>query len=151
MKKRFLALFLALFFVFPLAACRSLILRYDLSGQVSSLDPQFTTSADARTVLYNAMEGLYRLSEAGDLIPAGASGHTLSADGKTYTFTLRQDARWSDGSPVTAKDYVFASGCSAPTPSPLTPESSPPSRGLPPAWKALPSPWGFPPPETTPW
>lgn len=113
MKKRFLALFLALFFVFSLAACRSgkddsLILRYDLSGQVSSLDPQFTTSADARTVLYNAMEGLYRLSEAGDLIPAGASGHTLSADGKTYTFTLRQDARWSDGSPVTAKDYVFA-------------------------------------------
>ena len=102
MKKRFLALFLALFFVFSLAACRSgkddsLILRYDLSGQVSSLDPQFTTSADARTVLYNAMEGLYRLSEAGDLIPAGASGHTLSADGKTYTFTLRQDARWSDG------------------------------------------------------
>ncbi len=53
------------------------------------------------------MEGLYRLSGGRDLIPAGASGHTLSADGKTYTFTLRQDARWSDGSPVTAKDYVF--------------------------------------------
>ena len=113
MKKQLFALFLALFMILPLTACRSggddsLILRYDLFEQVSSLDPQFTTSADARTVLCNAMEGLYRLSEDGELIPAGASGHTLSADGKTYTFTLRQDAKWSDGSPVTARDYAFA-------------------------------------------
>ena len=113
MNKRIFALLFALIMLLPLAACRSgkddsLILRYDLSGPVSSLDPQFTTGSDARAVLYNAMEGLYRLSDTGDLVPAGAEGYTLSADGRTYTFALRQDAAWSDGSAVTAEDYAFA-------------------------------------------
>ncbi len=40
--------------------------------------------------------------------PAAATGYDVSADGKTYTFHLRPDAKWSDGQPVTAKDFVYS-------------------------------------------
>src|SRR5205814_1051037 len=41
-------------------------------------------------------------------VPAAASGYDVSQDGKTYTFHLRQGAKWSDGQPVTAKDFVYS-------------------------------------------
>ena len=41
-------------------------------------------------------------------MPAAASSYDVSADGKTYTFHLRAGAKWSDGQPVTAKDFVYS-------------------------------------------
>lgn len=51
--------------------------------------------------------GLMGLSGKGALIPVLAESHTVSDDGKTYTFTLRENTRFSDGSPLTANDVVF--------------------------------------------
>ena len=53
------------------------------------------------------MEGLFRLSKDDEVIEAGAQKYEVSKDGKTYTFHLR-DAKWSNGDPVTAQDYVHA-------------------------------------------
>nr|MBT3133407.1 peptide ABC transporter substrate-binding protein [Streptococcus vestibularis] len=54
------------------------------------------------------MEGLYRLGKGDKLVPGVAKSHTKSEDGKKYTFKLREDAKWSNGDPVTAKDFVYA-------------------------------------------
>ncbi len=51
--------------------------------------------------------GLTRLNETGEVVPDLASGWEISPDGITYTFKLRQDARWQDGQPVTADDVLF--------------------------------------------
>jgi peptide/nickel transport system substrate-binding protein len=51
--------------------------------------------------------GLMGINGSGDLVPVLASGYTVSADGKTYTFTIRSNAKFSDGTSVTAADVVF--------------------------------------------
>lgn len=54
------------------------------------------------------IEGLYRLGEDNEPIPALAKSEDISKDGLTYTFHLREDAKWSNGEPVTAHDFVFS-------------------------------------------
>lgn len=83
-------------------------IRYDLGGKVTLLDPQFATSSADCTVLHNCFEGLLRLDASGQPVPGVAESYIVSADGLTYTFTLRADAKWSDGVAVTADDFVFA-------------------------------------------
>jgi peptide/nickel transport system substrate-binding protein len=51
--------------------------------------------------------GLMGVNGSGALVPVLASGYTVSPDGKTYTFTIRPSAKFSDGTPVTANDVVF--------------------------------------------
>ncbi|MEM1389657.1 MAG: peptide ABC transporter substrate-binding protein, partial [Pseudomonadota bacterium] len=58
--------------------------------------------------LRDLLEGLVIHDAAGHVIPGAATEWTTSDDGLTYTFTLRDDAQWSDGSPVTAGDFVYS-------------------------------------------
>ena len=51
---------------------------------------------------------LVRYGENGEIKPALAESWDISEDGTTYTFHLRKDAKWSDGSPVTAKDFEYS-------------------------------------------
>ena len=88
----------------------------DLSRRVTSLDPQFSTSWESQVVMLNLFEGLLLRQGNGELIPGAAESYQVSADGLTYTFQLRRDGVWNDGSlrngidptPVTAKDFVFS-------------------------------------------
>ena len=59
-------------------------------------------------VLDDLFEGLVTLGEDGQTVPGVALTWDTSADGKTWTFHLRKDARWSNGQPVTADDFVYA-------------------------------------------
>jgi len=70
------------------------------------LDFHRDVSANSLMVLSQLMEGLYRYGPDDTIQPAGALTHAVSADGLVYTVTLRSDARWSDGQPVTAQHYV---------------------------------------------
>ena len=119
--KKLLSLVLALAVLLGLAACSSGgAIRYDLSAPITNLDPQFTTDPSARLVISQVFEGLFRLGPEGEVLPALAQEYTVSQDGLTYTFHLRQDAQWSGngvrvssggweaGEPVTAHDFVFA-------------------------------------------
>jgi len=59
-------------------------------------------------IVRDLFEGLYNQDPMGELIPGVALSHTVSDDGLVYTFTLRDDAKWSNGDAVTANDFVFA-------------------------------------------
>lgn len=75
-----------------------------------SLDPVGTTSAALqRVILYNVLETLVEIDpETGEIVPGLAESWTVSDDGLTYVFTIREGATFSDGTPVTADDVVFS-------------------------------------------
>lgn len=75
--------------------------------EVASLDPQVATDGTSFEVIADYTDGLMQMDADGQAIPAIAESYELSEDGKTYTFKLREDAKWSNGDPVTADDFVF--------------------------------------------
>ncbi len=133
---RFMALMLAVLLMFSLVACSSKdkkttetketnetktteekasdatntagkILKVHFDVEVASMDPQIATDGTSFEVLAAVTEGLYSVDAAGTPILAMAESVEKSADGLTYTFKLR-DAKWSNGTAVTAGDFVFA-------------------------------------------
>lgn len=82
------------------------VLNRSLGGQPGSLDPQRAEDAFSYDVLRDMYEGLTASSPDGEVIPAAAASWEVSGDGKTYRFDLRRDARWSNGDPVTAGNFV---------------------------------------------
>ena len=79
-------------------------LRINLRVEPVSLDPRKGNDMVASQLHFMLFEGLLRLNPDMTLSPAQAHSYDLSADGKIYTFHLR-DAKWSDGTPVTAYDF----------------------------------------------
>ncbi|CUH07718.1 Periplasmic murein peptide-binding protein precursor [Jannaschia seosinensis] len=79
-----------------------------LLDAIKSMDPQINTDVEGSDVLRNLFEGLYNEDSDGQLVPGVALDHIVSDDGLTYTFNLRDDARWSNGEPVTANDFVYS-------------------------------------------
>ncbi|MGH8289207.1 MAG: peptide ABC transporter substrate-binding protein [Steroidobacteraceae bacterium] len=82
------------------------ILLRGLAAEPDSLDPQKARTDEAQRVLRDICEGLTTLDKSGAVAPGIAEKWQVSADGKTYIFSLRHDARWSNGSPVVAADFV---------------------------------------------
>ncbi|MFZ5966081.1 MAG: peptide ABC transporter substrate-binding protein [Bacillota bacterium] len=82
------------------------VLRYNLGGDPKTIDPQLNSANDGGNIINNMYEGLMR-EVGGKLEPAMAESYTVSDDGLTYTFKLR-DAKWSDGQPVTAGDFEYS-------------------------------------------
>jgi oligopeptide transport system substrate-binding protein len=76
--------------------------------ELQSLDPHRSEDTASAAVHRDIYEGLLGESANGDLVPGVASEWTISEDGKTYVFNLRPAARWSNGDPVTAHDFVFS-------------------------------------------
>ena len=81
---------------------------YNLGADPKTLDPQLNSAVDGSTVIHNAFEGLMREDENSKIIPGTAEKYELSDDGTVYTFHLRDNAKWSDGKPVVAEDFVYA-------------------------------------------
>ncbi len=81
---------------------------YRVLDEFSSFDPQVVEDVNGAAVVRDLFEGLYNQDADGNNVPGVALSHTVSADNKTYTFTLRDNAKWSDGKPVTAGDFVYA-------------------------------------------
>ncbi len=83
------------------------ILRLSQRNEPSVLDPALATLPDEFFVLRALLEGLVAPNpNGGEPLPAAATRWTVSSDGRTYTFFLRPDGRWSNGDPVTAHDFV---------------------------------------------
>ncbi|WP_371931816.1 peptide ABC transporter substrate-binding protein [Mameliella sp. MMSF_3552] len=81
---------------------------YRVLDEFSSFDPQVVEDVNGSEVVRDLFEGLYNQNADGEIVPGVALSHTVSEDNMTYTFTLRDDAKWSDGKPVTAGDFVYA-------------------------------------------
>ncbi len=84
------------------------VLRREISADPRTLDPLLATDVVGFDVLEDLFEGLVTLDEGGNTVPGVAASWQTSADGKTWTFHLRENARWSNGQPVTADDFVYA-------------------------------------------
>ncbi|MDA2311006.1 MULTISPECIES: peptide ABC transporter substrate-binding protein [Bacillus cereus group] len=84
------------------------VLNRTENQEIPTMDVSKSTDTLGSQILGNTMEGLYRLDKDNKPIPAAAESSTKSEDGKKYTFKLRKDAKWSNGDPVTAKDFVYA-------------------------------------------
>ena len=78
-----------------------------LGSNVVSLDSAQATDSASFEVIADCIDGLTQFDAEGKAIPALAESFDVSSDGKTYTFHLR-DAKWANGDPVTAGDFVFA-------------------------------------------
>ena len=139
MRRRWLCLLLAVLMLLP-AGCKKNKdgsgggFRFPIAAEPTGLDPQMATDDSAVTVMCALFEGLTRLDQNGKAVPAAADW-TVSEDGLTYTFTLK-DSHWSKNPvkgekhpwdnplPVTADDFLFGLTRIADlaTGSPLAPE-----------------------------
>lgn len=79
-----------------------------LGDNVRDLDSTTTTDSASTQILDNVMEGLHRLDPEEKPVPAQAESVDVSDDGLTYTFTLRDGLKWSNGDPVTSQDFKYA-------------------------------------------
>ena len=78
-----------------------------LGTNVMSLDTNLATDGDSFEVIADCIDGLTQMDSEGSAVPALAESWDVSEDGCTYTFHLR-DAKWSNGTPVTAADFEYA-------------------------------------------
>jgi oligopeptide transport system substrate-binding protein len=78
------------------------------SADPESLDPHKTSTIYESNILRDLFNGLMIHDAKAEVIPGAAESYTVSDDGKVYTFKLRKDGMWSDGTPVTANDFVFS-------------------------------------------
>lgn len=83
------------------------VLRIATKGQPASLDPQKIGGTWERDVVSGMFVGLITENAKAEPVPGVAESWTISPDGKTYTFTLRESF-WSDGTPLTAEDFVYS-------------------------------------------
>jgi oligopeptide transport system substrate-binding protein len=84
------------------------VLNYNLTTEPKVLDPALATGLPEFRVLYACFEGLTAFGSKDVPVPAAAAKWTISPDGKTYTFIMRKNAKWSNGDPVTANDFEYA-------------------------------------------
>jgi oligopeptide transport system substrate-binding protein len=84
------------------------ILRRGTANEPRSLDPHFVPGNAGAALMYDMFEGLVAVGASGELIPGLADSYTVSPDGIVYTFRLRDSLKWSDGSPLTAEDFVYS-------------------------------------------
>ncbi|MFE8700643.1 peptide ABC transporter substrate-binding protein [Cytobacillus sp. FJAT-54145] len=130
--KKFLSILMTALLVFVLAACTASedagkepeknddegtteeetveekVLYMNNGQEPSSFDPPIGFDSVSWSALNNLMEGLTRLDQNHDPSEAIAEKWDISEDGKTYTFHIRDNAKWSNGDDLTAGDFVFA-------------------------------------------
>ena len=86
------------------------VYREGMIGQPSSVNPLTARTQADRDLVALVFSGLVSLGPDGGYRPELASGWSVDPDGRRWTFTIRPDARWQDGMPVTADDVVFTVG-----------------------------------------
>lgn len=84
----------------------AVIIQRGNGGDPQTLDPARAQDTHSFHVLEDLYEGLLGVDAAGRIVNAAASSWRVSEDGLTYTFTLAEDAVWSDGTPLTSRHFV---------------------------------------------
>lgn len=81
--------------------------RFILPDAIDSLDPQIAKSEGEKIVMRHLFEGLCRLDETGQTIPGAAKKWESNENNTVFTFTLRKNICWNDGTPLTAHDFLY--------------------------------------------
>lgn len=110
---RFLSLLLCILLLSGLCACdrsykSGMDFTYALPQNVDTLDPQTASRQSSYLVIGSIFQGLCGINDQGKVIPGTARKWESNGDSTQFTFHLYPDAKWSDGSPVTADDFIFA-------------------------------------------
>lgn len=84
------------------------VININWGAEPPSLDPGLATDTTSGDVITNIMDPLVKLDKNLEPVPNLAKSWTVSKDGTTVTFTLRDDGKWTNGDPVTAKDFEFS-------------------------------------------
>lgn len=131
MKKRLLALFMAVAMVAGLTACGSStapaegtdsaseagttgtaagekILSVQIGPDPETIDPALNSAVDGGNMILHSFECLLTISEDGSIAPGQAETWEVSEDRLTWTFHLREGLKWSDGTDLTANDFVYS-------------------------------------------
>ncbi|KRM89353.1 peptide ABC transporter substrate-binding protein [Liquorilactobacillus vini] len=84
------------------------VLNWNENSELPTMDLSKATDVVSFDMLNNSMEGIYRLGKDSKIEPGLATKTQVSNDGMKYVFTLRKNAKWSNGDKVTAKDFVYS-------------------------------------------
>ncbi|MBR4868140.1 MAG: peptide ABC transporter substrate-binding protein, partial [Clostridia bacterium] len=84
------------------------MIYYEQTNPPKIVDPLLATTASEWVIVQHMFEPLFRADESGEIVPAAAKKVDVSADGLTYTITIRDGLKWSDNVPLTAHDFAFA-------------------------------------------
>ena len=109
--KRFTAILLvALMIILSFSGCdegyKEAYIYIEFSDTAEILDPQLATTTEELTVVRSLFDTLLRYNSEGKIVPSAAE--TYSKDGLVYTFKLKEDGKWTDGTPLTSDDFLFA-------------------------------------------
>lgn len=83
-------------------------LGIQLASEPDKLDPALNSSVDGGCLAVNSFEGLFNYDADGKVAPSLADSYEVSEDGLTYTIKMKSDLKWSDGAPLTAKDFEYS-------------------------------------------
>lgn len=83
------------------------VLRVQTEVEIASLDPNIATDGTSMEAIAAIQEGLMTRDAEGNYVEAAAESYEVNEEETVYTFKLREDAVWSNGTPVTAHDFVF--------------------------------------------
>ncbi|WP_367365304.1 peptide ABC transporter substrate-binding protein [Pediococcus parvulus] len=89
-------------------ASQTEVVNMSTGTEITTLDSSKAIDDTSLTQISNFNEGLYRIGNKSKILPGIAKQVTESKNGKKYIFTLRKDAKWSNGDKVTAQDFVYA-------------------------------------------
>lgn len=90
------------------AATGEKILTIQIGPNTETIDPALNSAVDGGNMLLFAFDCLLNIAEDGSTIPGAAESYEVSEDQLTWTFHLRKDLKWSDGTPLTANDFVYS-------------------------------------------
>ncbi len=79
---------------------------FNMYNMPTNIDPQLASTYEELLIVRNTFEGLFRIDN-GEVLKAACEEYKVSSDGLTYTFTIKDGLKWSDGSQVTADDFRF--------------------------------------------
>ena len=84
------------------------ILSVQIGPNPETMDPALNSAVDGGNMILTNFECLLTNDKDGNIAPGQAESWEVSEDGKTYTFKLRDGLKWSDGTPLTAEDFVYS-------------------------------------------
>lgn len=89
-------------------AAGSNVINVQVGPSPETIDPALNSAVDGANMIIHAFEGLLKFDKNNDVVPGLAESYEVSDDGITWTFHLRDGLKWSDGSDLTADDFVYS-------------------------------------------